>query len=139
MLTRLVNGPAWQSQPTYRWEFLLAGLYLALVATVTTDWDDARQTAGQLVGAVAVFASFGHMSVAARLEEAQDRSDVKTVECYRKLTRYLVAKEALWLAAFTLLRAWTALAGIPLFLLYPAWRRVYLRVRQPTIPTETSP
>jgi len=111
----------------YRWEYLTATLYLALITAVSTDWSDAVGATAQVCGSVAVFASFGHMSVASRLEEAQERSDVKTVECYRKLTR--LAKEVPWLATFTLLGAWTALAGIPIFLLYPAWRRFYLRHR----------
>jgi hypothetical protein len=47
------------------------------------------------------------------------------VECYWKLTWYLVAKEILWLVTFVLLKAWPALVGVGLFLLYPIWRHFY--------------
>ena len=132
MVANLVNSRLWQSQPTYRWEYVVASSYLACVVVVTTNWQDARLAAGQVISAFAVMGTFGHMSVGSRLEEAQDRSDTKTVDCYRKLTYYLVAKESLWLVAFLLLHAWTAIAGIPLFLLYPAWRRLYRRIRTTT-------
>lgn len=131
MLTRLVNSRLWQSRPTFWWEYLAASTYLTCVVAFTTDWTNTRMAAGQVISAFAVMGTFGHMSVGSRLEEAQDRSDVKTVECYRKLSYYLVAKESLWLVAFTLLHAWTAIAGIPLFLFYPAWRRLYRRLRSP--------
>ncbi len=47
------------------------------------------------------------------------------VDCYRWSTRYLVGKEALWLAYFVLHRSWAALAGVGLFLVYPLWRRIW--------------
>lgn len=128
-LARLVRSPAWQALPTYAWESGFAVAYLVAVTLASTDWSDPRSAVGQVLSSVAVYLSFQHMSVGARLEEAQERSDVKLVACYRKLTRYLVAKEALWVAAFVALGAWTALAGVPLFLLYPAWRRAYRQAR----------
>lgn len=124
-LSTLVNSSFWQSQPTYRWEGAFAALYL-MVITIATD-----VTVGQVLSAGAVFFSFRHMSVGARLEEAQERSETAFVDCYRKLTQYLVVKEALWITAFVSLEAWTALAGVPLFLLYPVWRRAYRRARNP--------
>lgn len=136
MLARLINSRAWQSQPTYRWECLVATLWLSSVTLVVTDWSDLRRAAAQVITALAVMGAFAHMSVGARLEEAQDRTDQKTVACYRKLTYYLVAKELLWLVAFLLLQAWTAIAGIPLFLFYPAWRRLYLRLQAQPLPKE---
>ena len=123
MISRIVNGRLWQSQPTYRWEYLVAAAYLASVTVVSLRGASAVGAVAQVLGSAAVFATFGHMSVASRLEEAQERTSTKTVECYRKLTRYLVVKEALWLVTFVLLGAWTPLAGIPLFILYPAWRK----------------
>lgn len=47
------------------------------------------------------------------------------VECYWKLKWYLVGKEILWLVTFVLLKAWPALVGVGLFLLYPVWRHFY--------------
>ena len=76
-----------------------------------------------------MFYTFGHMQVASRLEEQQDKSDEVTVACYKKLSEYLVAKEVLWLTAFALMDAWVAMSSIPLFLLYPWWRKKYLAAR----------
>lgn len=119
------KSPFWQRFPTYWWENLFVSVYLGMV-TLIAAWDlSGIPAVAQFLGAIAVFFTFQHVSVANRLEEAQDRSDVKTVECYRKLTRFLIIKEILWVAVFALTGAWTALAGIPIFLLYPAWRRFY--------------
>ena len=130
VLARVVNSWAWQSQPTFEREYSFAALYLGLVTVFSTDFSNRSAIIGQALSAAAVFVSFQHMSVASRLEEAEARrTDTKAVECYRKLTRFLVLKEVLWVAAFVSLDAWTALAGVPLFLLYPVWRRAYLRAR----------
>ncbi len=122
-----MNRKGW---PTYKWENLVVGTYLLGVA-LAASWSLAGAAWwAQWVGVLAVFYTFQHVSVASRLEEAQDRSDVKIVECYRKLTPYLVVKELLWIVVFVLTGAWTALAGIPIFLLYPVWRRARIRRRQ---------
>lgn len=123
ILARLVTSRAWQSCPTWWWESAFAITYITAITVL------AGVTTGQVISAMAVFMSFQHMSVASRLEEAQERAGGKGVACYRKLTRYLVTKEILWVAAFIALGAWTALAGVPLFLLYPVWRRAYLVAR----------
>ena len=130
VLSRIVNSAAWQSQPTFEREYSFAALYLGVVTILSTDFSSNTAIIGQALSAVAVFVSFQHMSVASRLEEAESRrTDTRTVECYHKLTRFLVVKEVFWVAAFIALGAWTALAGVPLFLLYPVWRRAYLRAR----------
>jgi hypothetical protein len=92
----------------------------------------------ELVGAGAVLLSFGHASVADRLAEAERErrayvkldgdTDKHAVECHRWATRYLVGKEALWLVYFVALGAWSALAGVALFLAYPVWRRWWRRL-----------
>lgn len=137
VLARIVNSRLWQTKPTYEREYSFAALYLGVITIVSTDFSSRTAILGQVLSAMAVFVSFQHMSVASRLEEAQARTDTKTVECYHKLTRFLVIKEVLWVAAFVALEAWTALAGVPLFLLYPVWRRAYLRARSSSAPTET--
>jgi Flp pilus assembly protein TadB len=81
------------------------------------------------VGAAAVWLSSRHMSVADRLREREERRPTSDVECYRWLDRYWLSKEALWLVYFVALGAWSALAGVVLFLVYPYWRRGYLRFR----------
>jgi hypothetical protein len=95
----------------------------------------------ELIGAGAVMLSFAHAQVADRLAEAERErrayvtfsdgdDDVNAVACHRWATRYLVGKEALWLAYFVAHRSWAALAGVGLFLAYPLWRR-WWRERRP--------
>lgn len=81
------------------------------------------------IGVLAVFFNFGYVSVADRLEQAEksrvERGEPAMVECYPKLQRYLYAKEILWTVYFVMLQAWSALAGVGLFLVYPYWRQVW--------------
>lgn len=115
----------WQKLPTYVWEMGFAAVYLAAVTILVSDGQEIREIVGQVLSSIAVLLSFGHMQVSSRLEEQQEVLQVKSVECYALLTRYLIGKEVAWIAAFACLGAWSALAGVPLFLLYPAWRRWY--------------
>ena len=98
---------------------------LAVVASIL--FSVALVTGGrvELVGAGAVSLSFAHAQVADRLAEREAARAVATVECHRWATRYLVGKEALWLVYFVALHAWSALAGVALFLAYPVWRRLW--------------
>ena len=81
------------------------------------------------VGVAAVWFAFMYTSVANRLEEAEvvhmKMSNKTLVECYRWLGRYLYIKETLWFIYFALLGAWSALAGVVIFLLYGPWRRLW--------------
>lgn len=76
----------------------------------------------EVVGSLAVFASFGHAQVSDRLAESQATMHQPTVDCWRMARRYFVIKEACWLAYFMAHRTWAALVGVGVFLLYPAWR-----------------
>lgn len=95
----------------------------------------------ELLGAGAVLLSFGHAQVADRLAEAERErrayvrfadgdTDAHAVSCHAWATRYLVGKEALWCLYFVAHRSWAALAGVALFLSYPAWRS-WWRARRP--------
>ncbi len=75
------------------------------------------------VGAVAVLASFAHGQVTDRLAEREAARARPSVDCHRWALGYYVTKEFAWLAYFTAHRTWSALVGVALFLLYPAWRR----------------
>lgn len=81
------------------------------------------------VGVLAVFFNFGYVSVANRLEEAEknriSRGETTEVWCYEKLQHYLYAKEILWTVYFIMLHAWSALAGVGIFLLFPYWRKIW--------------
>lgn len=87
----------------------------------------------EFIGALAVLLTFAHVQVADRLAEkaeADEKLGEETVECHQWTKRYLLSKEICWLAYFVLLGAWSALAGVGLFLLYPFWRSYY-RKRRP--------
>lgn len=104
---------------------------LAVVAAVLSAV--ALLSGGSLVewiGTLAVLASFAHGQVSDRLAEREAARERPAVHCHRMSGRYFIAKEALWLSYFVTHRAWSALAGVLLFLLYPAWRRFW-RTRHP--------
>lgn len=96
---------------------LVVAIVLATVAIATGG------AALEFVGAAAVLLSFGHAQVAERLAERDAARSKPGVDCHRWATRYLVGKEVLWCAYFVLHGSWAALAGVALFLAYPAWRR----------------
>jgi hypothetical protein len=100
------------------WHFEQAVVATVLVAVAVASGGGALE----LLGAGAVLLSFGHASVADRLAEAERErrafsfggdTDKHAVACHRWATRYLVGKEALWLAYFVLHHSWSALAGRP--------------------------
>lgn len=106
---------------TWAIELVVVGAVLAIVAYASggrlLDW----------VSAAAVLASFAHGQVADRLAEAEGRRAAPIVGCHRWARFYFVTKEALWASYFLASGAYSALAGVALFLLYPAWRALYRR------------
>lgn len=72
------------------------------------------------VGVVAVFFTWMHASVADRLA-AQPHA----VQCHAWARRYWFVKEALWCLYFAAMGAWSALAGVALFLAYGPWRTAW--------------
>ena len=108
---------------TYVIEYVFVGGVLIAIALIShkglVEW----------LGVLAVFLTFGHTSIADRLHEREAKRyniDKKVeVNCYWKLNYYFYAKELCWLIYFLLLGAWSALAGVFIFLLYPLWRKVY--------------
>ncbi len=87
----------------------------------------------EYLGVCAVFFSWMHASVANSLEEAQRRkypdATQAEVSCYPKLIKYFYIKELFWCAYFFLLGAWSALAGVFIFLTYQYWRKVWFRFK----------
>lgn len=79
--------------------------------------------------AFAVLASFAHAQVSDRLAEyagvAEEFEPRSLTICWRWSRRYFVAKELAWLVSFAMIRAWPALVGVVVFLLYPVWRGIY--------------
>lgn len=99
---------------------LLGGVVLATTPADVTAW----------LGAVAVWISARHASVADRLREAEEeraQTSGAVVDCVSWLDRYWVMKEICWIAYFICLGAWPALVGAIRFLLWPWWRRWYRR------------
>ena len=144
LLARVVNSPAWQSQPTHVWERLFVALYLAVVAWFTTDlgpmtaawggalpdvFQAARPALANIFGTFAVYSTIEYMLIASRMEEAQAQAESPAVACYRKLRRVAVRRETLWVVTFGLLGAWTSMSGIPLALGTIAWRMAYRKAR----------
>jgi len=91
----------------------------------------------ELLGATAVVLTFGHAQVAERLAERDAARVRPSVACHRWAVRYLLAKETMWCAYFVMHRSWSALAGVGLFLAYPAWRR-WWRARHPLARVEVA-
>lgn len=102
---------------TWQLEAAVAALVLAGVAIAS------RKGAIEWLGVAAVFVTFLHAQVADRMAAGAAARPSADVHCHRWSARYFVVKEALWLAYFAWLGAWSALAGCVLFLAYVPWRR----------------
>lgn len=108
---------------TYRLELIFVACILVVSAVVSgkglVEW----------IGVCAVFFTFGHISVADRFREKEEsranKGEPISIECYKKLDKYYIAKEICWFAYFILLGAWSALVGVIVFLLYTPWRRLW--------------
>jgi hypothetical protein len=100
-------------------EAFVVAVVLAAVAAVTGGG------LLQWLSALAVLLSFMHAQVADRMTELQAAAVRPDVPCWRWSRRYFLGKELAWCAVFAMSRAWPALAGVALFLLYPFWRRAW--------------
>jgi hypothetical protein len=110
-------------------ELLVVAIAQSAIVAAKRSWLEA-------IGAAAVTLTFAHAQVADRLAEAEGAREILErlrgsaavgVECFRWQRRYYVSKELLWLSYFSLLQAWSALAGVVIFLLYPLWRHAWRR------------
>lgn len=99
---------------TWQLEACFVALVLSAVALVS------RKGAIEWLGVAAVLITWMHASVADRLA-AQPHA----VECHAWARRYWIAKECLWFVYFAWLGAWSALAGVVLFLAYTQWREAW--------------
>lgn len=111
---------------------------LAVACALGAVWCYSGGGKVEAIGSLAVLAGFAHGQVADRLAEAarfterttelMTGADLGLAHCWRWARRYYITKEALWLVYFVNLRAWSALAGVFIFLAYPAWRWTYRRL-----------
>jgi len=122
-----------QRVPTYVWEVGFAALWIGTVTVVSTDWASSpKAILTAILTALAVLVTFNYVTVATRLAEKQAASPSNGVECLPLLNRYFVGKEVLWVLVFSIQGSWGALAGVPLFICYPYWRKLYRKFRGPT-------
>ena len=106
---------------TWHCEMMIVTAVLVTVALLTGGG------ATEFIGVGAVLMSFAHVQVSDRLQAAEAARPDPSVECHAWSDRYLVSKEILWMTYFILLGAWSAIAGVGLFLLYPFWRKWWTR------------
>jgi len=108
---------------TYHIEIAFVFILLSLIAIIS------KKGVVEWLGVFAVLLTFGHLSVADRLREQEERREKNkepvSVSCYKKLDHYYFSKEALWFVYFSLLGAWSAVAGIVIFLIYKPWRKLW--------------
>lgn len=81
----------------------------------------------EMIAALAVLLSFGHIQIADRMAEQESLREIPTVECYKRLWYYYGCKEVLWCLYFLLNHSYSALVGVIVFLCYPIWRGIYRR------------
>jgi len=114
---------------TWQIEMIVVGNVLAPIAILTAKPENYY---AELIGSLAVLLTFAHVQVADRLAEkaeADEKLGEESVECHQWTRRYLLSKEICWLLYFVLLGAYSALVGVGIFLLYPAWRHYYRKKR----------
>lgn len=105
---------------TWKIEILLLISILILVNDLTNHLG-----LTDIIAAIAVLLSFGHVQISDRLSEQQDQLQKPTVHCYRQMMYYFIGKEICWLAFFCLTESYSALVGVIFFLLYPFYRKAY--------------
>lgn len=94
-----------------------------VAAVLLAVWACTGRRGVELLGAAAVLATFASAQVSDRMAEAQGALPRPMVECYEKWLFWFVAKELCWLGYFLLLRSYSALVGVGVFLAYPLWRK----------------
>jgi hypothetical protein len=94
------------------------------------------------IGALAVWLTFGYISIAFRLQEAEEERQSKAgdvmVDCHWKAKYYFLGKELTWLPLFAILGSYTSMAGVFIFLAYPYWRRWWVSRRRARQAAKTS-
>lgn len=110
---------------TWHYEVLIVSILLSLVtfffANNWVNW----------VTTLAIVLTFQHAQIGDRLQERQEKLEIKTVECYHKLNKLFSAKELVWILAFLLMKNYSAIVGSVLFFVYPMWRKYYRKNIKP--------
>jgi hypothetical protein len=133
---RYLAGP----KPGHTWyyEAALVGAVLLIVAFATSPaLSEALTHAAVLkqffviwLSAIAVFGTFLHAQVGTYMaEDMGTTGQPPLTECYYKLGEYWVYKEIFWFLVFLLSGAYPAIAGNIIFIIFPAWRKIYKEER----------
>ncbi|MDB5265228.1 MAG: hypothetical protein JWN64_799 [Parcubacteria group bacterium] len=123
---------------TWHYEAVTVAIILIITAVLTSpSLSSVRESAQALkefciiwLSAAAVFGSFLHAQVGTYMAEDMSISETPLTPCYTKLGEYWVYKEILWFLVFFISGAYPAIAGNIIFLLFPAWRKIYKEERQ---------
>lgn len=120
-----------RTRPTWHYEAAFAALILLIVALLTTPHpqSDLRGFIITWVSAMAVLGSFLHAKVGYRMSEVMEAKNMPEVSCYKYSGSYWIAKEILWFIVFLASGAYPAIVGNVIFILYPAWRKIYVEER----------
>ncbi|KND49196.1 MAG: hypothetical protein AB203_02250 [Parcubacteria bacterium C7867-008] len=142
ILRPLLVGPArFLANPkrtkTWQVEAAFVAAVLLVVSALTTPpipstFSDLEAIKAFLIiwlSAAAVFGSFLHAQVGTYMAEDMSSTEKPLTECYHKLGQYWVYKELFWFLVFLLSGAYPAIAGNVIFLVYPAWRKIYKSFR----------
>ena len=132
VLARPKKGATWQ------YEAAIVGTALILVALFTSpSWNAVLGSTSSLkefaiiwLSAAAVFGSFLHAQVGTYMAEDMGNTEKPLTECYTKLGEYWVYKEIFWFLVFFISGAYPAIAGNVIFLIFPAWRKIYKEERK---------
>lgn len=114
---------------TWVYESCVVAATLAVVTLLATDWSSWRAIVANLAGAIGVFYTFSHASVAQHMAETQATMPMPSVECWPKAQKFWILKETAWIVAFIASGLYSALVGSILFLIYPAWRKIHVENR----------
>lgn len=140
LLRPLARRLAWPKRGhTWHYEAATVAFILLIVASATTPLLDIAHITDQLdvfkqflivwLSAAAVFGSFLHAQVGTYMAEDMSHTEVPLTPCYPKLGEYWVYKELFWFLVFLISGAYPAIAGNIIFLVFPAWRKIYKEER----------
>lgn len=135
---RLLAGP--KRGRTWHYEAAFVAALLLIIAAFTTPSIEAARSGIEgltsfliiWLSAAAVLGSFLHAQVGTYMAEDMGETGEPLTECYYKLGQYWLYKEILWFLVFFLSGAYPAIVGNVIFLIYPAWRKVYKEERRRT-------
>jgi len=123
----LVHSFKWLRDTLKCKTYHLEAVFVFLILMGVTLYSD--QGWVEYIGAVAVFFAFIHATIAEYLREAEaSRCQITppiSKGCHHKLPFYLYAKELCWFTYFVLIGAYSAIAGVIIFLIYQPWRRLW--------------